>query len=504
MCYSILPVSKSCRSLFLTGFFFFQFFSPQVFADESKTIERLIELTEPRGRDAQEKVERIKEGEKAYLRFCVHCHGLHGQGNGKASSYLRPLPRDLSLGIFKFRSTPSNALPRNEDLYRTIKKGVPGTAMPAWGDVLAEETLMSLVEYIKYFSDRFQIETPDFKMSAGLEPPYEKHSVDKGKVLYKELRCGRCHGEKGERSGRLENKLTDAWGNPSIVYDLKKPGLYKAGFSSEEIYHTLVTGMDGTPMSAYDYVASEDLWHLVHFLQSQQKSEEIPPLRMSQKIVSYPTSKKIGLSPEAPVWQGIKSVPVKLRALKSASGKPAVINIQSIHDFKHIAFRLQWKDETPDTAEPGARFYMDAAALQFSSRSGFDSIYYGMGERKKPVNIWHWKADSFQKVEGRLRIKNKWVAVNPFSEKSVEEMNASGFGALTVQSLEDQQVTGKGIWKNGGWTVVFLRNLKTASPFDVQFRESMNGLVAFALWDGKQKEKNANKKVSFWQQLQIQ
>ena len=502
MGYSTLPISKFYGSLFLTGLILFQYFPPLVYADESKTIERLIELTEPRGQAVQEKVARINAGKKAYMQFCVHCHGLQGQGDGKASAYLRPFPRDLSLGIFKFRSTPSNALPLNEDLYRTIRQGVPGTAMPAWGEVLAEETLISLVEYIKYFSSRFQIETPDFIMPIGLEPPYEKRSIEKGRILYKELRCGRCHGEKGERSGQLDNKLTDAWGNPSVVYDLKQPRLYKAGYSSEEIYHTLVTGLDGTPMNTYDYVPAGDLWHLVHFLQSQHKNEEIPPLRVSQKIVSNSTSKKIGTSPEDILWKGIESVSIKLRALQSEQGHPSVVKVQSLHNSEQIAFRLQWEDETPEMAKPGANFYMDAVALQFSSLSNFDLIYYGMGERQKPVNIWHWKADSFQIVEGQSQIHNKF-AVNPFSEKSVEEMNASGFGTLTVQSLEDQQVVGKGRWKNGKWTVVFLRNLKTASPFDIQFLKSANALVAFALWDGQQKEKNANKRVSFWQQLLI-
>ena len=177
--------------------------------------------------------------------------------------------------------------------------------MPAWGEVLAEETLISLVEYIKYFSSRFQIETPDFIMPIGLEPPYEKRSIEKGRIVYKELRCGRCHGEKGQRSGRLENKLTDAWGDPSVVYDLKQPWLYKAGYSSEEIFHTLVTGLDGTPMNTYDYVPAGDLWHLVHFLQSQQKNEETPSLRMSQKIVSNSTSKKSHIKGECSVARNI-------------------------------------------------------------------------------------------------------------------------------------------------------------------------------------------------------
>lgn len=498
----IPPIVKNFQAIFATALLLFQLFEVPVHADESKTIERLIELTEPKGRAAQERIARINTGEQAYLRFCVHCHGLKGQGDGNASAYLRPLPRDLSLGIFKFRSTPSNAIPRDEDLYRTIKKGVPGTAMPAWGEVLTEETLTSLVEFIKYFSSRFQMELPDHILPVGLEPPYEKRSIEKGRVLYKELRCGRCHGEKGERSGRLENKLTDAWGNPSVVYDLKQPWLYKAGPSSEEVYHTLVTGMDGTPMSAYDYVPAEELWHLVHFLQSRQKKLESGSLKMSQKIISHSTAKIMSDSTEDPVWKDVESVSVKLRALQSASGRPSFVNVQSLHNRRQIAFRLKWKDETPEVAKPGAAFYLDAIALQFSSSSEFGSIYYGMGERKKPVNIWHWKADSFQVVEGNAKSNNKLV-LNPFNEKSVEEINASGFGTLTVQSLEDQQVTGKGVWMEGEWTVVFLRNLKTASPFDIQFTASEKSIIAFALWDGQKKEKNANKRVSFWQQLVI-
>ncbi|MEK9628207.1 MAG: ethylbenzene dehydrogenase-related protein [Nitrospinota bacterium] len=502
MFYLFRPIIKFFGFFSLAGFLLFFVFLVPVFADESKTIERLIELTEPRGHAAQEKEARLNAGEKAYLQFCVHCHGGQGQGDGKASGYLRPLPRDLSLGIFKFRSTPSNAIPRDEDLYQTIKKGVPGTAMPAWGEVLTEETLASLVEYIKNFSSRFEIETPDFKMPVGLEPPYENRSIEKGRILYKELRCGRCHGESGERSGRLENKLTDAWGNPSVVYDLKQPWLYKAGSSSEEICHTLVTGMDGTPMSAYDYVPAGDLWHLVHFLKSQQSGEKIPSAQMSQKLISHPTSKKFNLSPEDSVWNEVESVPVKLRSLQSAIERPSIVHAQSLHNSKQIAFRLKWKDESPETAQSGGGFYMDAAALQFSSMANFDSIYYGMGENQKSVNIWHWKADSFQEGHGQIN-SGKKVSVNPFSEKSVEEMNASGFGTLTVQSLEDQQLVGEGAWKDGWWTVVFLRNLKTESPFDIQFLKPRNILIAFALWNGKQKEKNANKKVSFWQQLVI-
>ena len=175
-------------------FSFLLFFWPcQVFADsqghlpgiQGKTIEELIEMTEPEGEAAREKARLLRRGEKTYRQFCVHCHGERGQGKSQTSPYLYPLPRDVTMGVFKFRSTPSNALPRDEDLYRTIRRGVPGTAMPAWGDVLNDLTLRALVEFIKTFSDRFQLESPDFVMPIGLEPAFDRLSIKKGKVLYR-------------------------------------------------------------------------------------------------------------------------------------------------------------------------------------------------------------------------------------------------------------------------------------------------------------------------------
>ena len=45
--YSILIGSKSYQLFFLTLLLIYQYFLPQAFADNSKTVERLIELTEP-------------------------------------------------------------------------------------------------------------------------------------------------------------------------------------------------------------------------------------------------------------------------------------------------------------------------------------------------------------------------------------------------------------------------------------------------------------------------
>ena len=96
-----------------------------------------------------------------------------------------------------------------------------------------------------------------------------------------------------------------------------------------------------------------------------------------------------------------------------------------------------------------------------------------------------------------------WLSLDPFRRSSVEELNAEGFGRLSVQSLEDQQVLGRGVWAGGRWRVVMIRSLKTPGPRDVQFGETGSMLLAVALWDGSAKDKNASKAVSLWQLLEM-
>src|ERR1700704_3060762 len=66
----------------------------------------------------------IKEGERLFAATCTGCHGAEGDG---------VFGVDLGRGQFRNSST-------DEDLLRTIRNGLPGTAMPpnTFSDVQAE------------------------------------------------------------------------------------------------------------------------------------------------------------------------------------------------------------------------------------------------------------------------------------------------------------------------------------------------------------------------------
>lgn len=93
-----------------------------------------------------------------YRRHCVHCHGVTGDGRGPTARFLNPYPRDYRPAIYKFKSTYNPSRPTDDDLYRVLVNGVPGTAMPSFA-LLPNSEVRSLVEYVKYLSIRGQMET---------------------------------------------------------------------------------------------------------------------------------------------------------------------------------------------------------------------------------------------------------------------------------------------------------------------------------------------------------
>lgn len=92
-----------------------------------------------------------------YREHCVVCHGVAGDGLGPAAALLNPYPRDFRHGKFKFTSTPIGIRPTYADLKRTLREGIVGTSMPAF-DLLADEDIEALVDYVIYLSVRGELE----------------------------------------------------------------------------------------------------------------------------------------------------------------------------------------------------------------------------------------------------------------------------------------------------------------------------------------------------------
>jgi cytochrome c oxidase cbb3-type subunit I/II len=206
-------------------------------------------------------------GQRVYVANCAACHGEKGDGKGPEAGRLKTKPRDFTRGIYKFRSTPSGSLPLDEDILRTVISGVRGTSMLAQAHLSKEETV-AVVEYIKDFSPRFKEEKPGRVVASTPKPSQSARLVALGKSKYEEAGCAQCHGPDGAGEGRSANGLKDDWGEPISATDLTlKP--FKSGPNPEDLYRTISTGLNGTPMPSYaEALTPEERWSLVFYILS--------------------------------------------------------------------------------------------------------------------------------------------------------------------------------------------------------------------------------------------
>lgn len=214
------------------------------------------------------------DGKKIYESRCLICHGQAGDGKGAVGiididkNTDRPwtiYPRDLTVGVYKFRSTATGCLPDDKDIMNIISNGITKSGMPSHFDIPATE-LTSVVEYVKSFSFRFEEE--DTCDTIAIKKPDwvgTRASVNKGRAIYDSMKCWECHGSLGRGDGSKSGELIDDWGNPIWPFDFSTAEL-KRGTSPENVYITFTSGLDGTGMPSYeDSLNEEERWHLVSY-----------------------------------------------------------------------------------------------------------------------------------------------------------------------------------------------------------------------------------------------
>ena len=80
-------------------------------------------------------------GKAYYLQNCTACHGIEGNGNGPRAYFIFPKPRN-------FLAPGNRARFNRPALFNAIKNGVQGREMPAWENVLSEQHIADVAEYV--------------------------------------------------------------------------------------------------------------------------------------------------------------------------------------------------------------------------------------------------------------------------------------------------------------------------------------------------------------------
>ena len=211
------------------------------------------------------------QGKYVFERNCIVCHGPRGDGTGEMAPTLHPKPRSFREGMFKFRTTPYGALPTDDDLRNTIRRGLTGTAMGMFSH-LGDEDLEAVITYVKSFSRRWRKAENYAEPLLLPEPPkwlsdkeQSAAHAEKGKVLFQSI-CASCHGPSADGKGPAVPTLKDIWEQPAKPSDLRQPHL-RCGDAPADMYRVLATGLSGTPMVSFEAALTpEQRWDIIAYV----------------------------------------------------------------------------------------------------------------------------------------------------------------------------------------------------------------------------------------------
>lgn len=460
-------------------------------------------------------------GRPLYELHCLQCHGDKGLGDGAAAVFLYPKPRDFTRGLFKIRTTPSGSLPTDQDLFDTITRGMPGSAMPSFSQLAAQER-WALVSFLKTLVEAYQYRQPERPVRVAPPAPKTPATLALGKQMYRKMECFKCHGETGRGDGPSAADLTDDWAIPIKVRDFTD-GTYKGGPTDRDLYLRFTTGMTGSPMPAAsdDKMTAAERWALVHYVQSLRRPDRpliVPP---ANGVVT--AARAAGALPADPfdaAWQQATPADIPMNPLWQRPDTVSHMTLRALHDDNEIAFLLEWRDPHPDAGVSKTEEFRDAAAIQFGLAGEGSLTFLGMGHQQGATNIWHWKSDwQAELAQAAVAYPATHSDFYPFGDgflsgrmanntfaaavrhSPVENLAAIGFGTLTPQP--DQTVQGQGLWNDGRWHVVLRRGLKAPGKNDVTFAPGATAPFALAAWDGSQGDRDGRKMVSYWYQLTL-
>ena len=224
-------------------------------------------------------------------------------------------------------------------------------------------------------------------------------------------------------------------------------------------------------------------------------------------------SNEIPLDPNAPLRHspgGPNKITLELGPQMITNPKwpdPSIkeVTLSAVRNKSKMAIILEWEDSGKDNSFGYSERFTDQAAVMFPMEPEEEAPLITMGSEGRTVNIWQWKAawqnDLEPEKQNQFRGRRNTAPSlsgesGPISDRlsPVEELNAEGFSTLTIQ--EEQNVQGKGVWRNNRWRVIFHRSLRNSDTADVQVNGSTQ--MAIAVWDGANKERNGQKGMVGW------
>ena len=507
----------------------------------------------------------IEGGKVTYFKRCSFCHGLTGNGEGPVAQTIDPKPRSFLQPLFKFRTTASGVLPTDEDLFRTISRGITGTPMTFFAKEISKvgltaEERWGVIAFIQTLNESWQ-EDDEYKTSDDPddkedyrynkilvkyddipEPAFDAARAEKGKAVYEDKKCWECHGIEGKGNGKSFPTLKTDRGFKIHPRDFTKPWKFKGGDGIKDIFTRVTTGINGSPMPSFvDTIPEEDRWDLSHFVKSLQYERTDNEVLVVKKIEG-----ELPVDPNDPKWSEANMTDLKLSGMVSL--KPRwqnfavdLVTVRALYNETDIAFKLEWNDRTESIKhDPKAEATQGGKTLHQSyTEKGsnglknvvktyvdyYDPKVFGSDQPAKEFNLLRKYGDLRDAVALQFPARELMGTNRPHfingdpnnpvklwywkaDEDKAVDVEAKGiFKKFKVSKKVIESKSNKGARNSkqnwtGQWQLVFKRSLTTDNPKkDVQFVPGKFIPYAVNAWDGGNGESGTNKANSTWNML---
>ena len=484
-------------------------------------------------------------GKRLYVKYCSQCHGDKGDGEGYATPHLLPKPRNFTTGKFKVRTTPNGALPTHEDLVNIIRRGMPYTSMPAWPN-LADEEVSNLAHFIKTFS-------PEFSNAGNAPQPVplpsapgtSSESIELGKKLYEETGCARCHGTLGRGDGPSAPTLKDDWGYPIRAANLAQSWTFRGGSSREDIFRTMSTGFNGTPMPSFlEGLTAEQRWAITDYIVSLS-GEKGPGY--SNLVVAKHVQEPIDLAKGAASFAAAPAARFPIIGQIMEPGRAfhpptTSVVVQAIYDADSVALLVRWHDMSAEkTGKNGPSLPVppeeeeEQPVSAAGSPGGSGGSVFGDDEVAQtpagqaqaggaqdpfaePADAAAAPASEFSDAvsvqipsEMPIGARKPYFlfgdAENPvdlwfFDLARPDPVQFTGRGSGDIAPKDTGDLTGVASYDQGEWSVIFKRPRRPAAGTQIAAGEFVP--IAFSVWDGFSRERGNRRGLSLWYSLYVE
>jgi mono/diheme cytochrome c family protein len=497
-----------------------------------------LALVRAQGPDVGTEAQR-ESGKQVYLKYCSQCHGEKGDGEGYASPHLRPRPRDFTTGKFKVRTTPNGALPTHQDLVNIIRRGMPYTSMPAWPN-LSDTEVSNLAYFITTFSPEFaKTENVPQPVPLPSAPSASNESIELGKKLYVDSGCVKCHGNLGRGDGASAPTLKDDWGYPIRAANLAQSWTFRGGSTREDIFRTMSTGLNGTPMPSFlEALTPEQRWAITDYIVSLSGSSGPGYTNL---VIARHVQEPIDLAKGAASFAAapVARFPIVGQIMEPgrAFHPPTTsVAVQAIYDAESIALLVRWHDMSaektgtngpslpvpPEEEEEPAAAAGDSASAGAKGGFGDEEVAQTpAGQAQDPFAEEPAAGDKPSEFSDAVSVQipsqaptgtRKPYFIFGDAENSVDlwfydlarpdPLQFTGRGSADVAPKEAGDLTGVASYDQGEWSVIFKRPLRPASG--TPFNPGEFTPIAFSVWDGVARERGPRRGLTVWYSLYVE